>query len=307
MNSPTTFTAPRPKNPDVIPGGQYESLYAAKLAVMERVPYLQKDTAKGLTYSFASESGLIEKLHPAMRETGLTWGPVAVQLLEASDYQTRHGVVMFRVRVLVVYRLTHAASGTFEEYHALGEASDNGDKGCAKAMTIAQKYALRQAFLIETGDDPDRTPSEEADPHEWQKRKAAATASREPQPTPEQREAAAVEAILLAEEDGRLNKLELSVIERTGSDYTPSQASRLIELVGSQRKTNALAERLKVAPDRAKLEAVGKEIAAARDANQLHKGQYARLVKLYKSREQTLADEQAAQQAPAGKGGARVG
>ncbi|HEY1065186.1 MAG TPA: ERF family protein, partial [Pirellulales bacterium] len=144
----------RPTNPEAIPGGQYESLYAAKLAVMEKVPYLQKDTAKGLTYSFASESGLIEKLHPAMQETGLTWGPVAVQMLEASDYQTRHGVVMFRVRVLVVYRLTHAASGTFEEYHALGEASDMGDKGCAKAMTQAQKYALRQAFLIETGDDP---------------------------------------------------------------------------------------------------------------------------------------------------------
>jgi hypothetical protein len=34
-----------------------------------------------------------------------------------------------------------------------------GDKATAKAMTGAYKYALRQTFCIETGDDPDKDPS----------------------------------------------------------------------------------------------------------------------------------------------------
>jgi hypothetical protein len=56
----------------------------------------------------------------------------------------------------VTYRLTHASSGESEDCQVLGEASDAGDKAAPKALTGAYKYFLRQTFLIETGDDPDR-------------------------------------------------------------------------------------------------------------------------------------------------------
>jgi hypothetical protein len=56
----------------------------------------------------------------------------------------------------VTYRLTHAPSGESEDCQVLGEASDAGDKAAPKALTGAYKYFLRQTFLIETGDDPDR-------------------------------------------------------------------------------------------------------------------------------------------------------
>ena len=39
-----------------------------------------------------------------------------------------------------------------------GEGSDTGDKASNKALTGAYKYALRQTFCIETGDDPASTP-----------------------------------------------------------------------------------------------------------------------------------------------------
>ena len=42
----------------------------------------------------------------------------------------------------------------------LGDGADTGDKASYKAMTGAMKYALRQTFVIETGDDPDDTPSD---------------------------------------------------------------------------------------------------------------------------------------------------
>ena len=38
---------------------------------------------------------------------------------------------------------------------------DTGDKDSNKAMTAAFKYALRQTLMIETGDDPDKTPNGE--------------------------------------------------------------------------------------------------------------------------------------------------
>ena len=64
-------------------------------------------------------------------------------------------------RVETVYRYTHAASGTFFDAAVIGSGADAGDKAFLKAMTSALKYALRQPFLIETGDDPDDTSSEE--------------------------------------------------------------------------------------------------------------------------------------------------
>ena len=50
------------------------------------------------------------------------------------------------------------------------------NKAIYKAMTGAFKYALRQTFIIETGDDPDKTPSTELEGKEPAKKRAAAKA-----------------------------------------------------------------------------------------------------------------------------------
>lgn len=135
-------------------------LAAAKLAVMQKVPYLRKSKATGLAYTFAGEREFIRRLHPVLVEVGLAIAPVAAVLERSETYQTGRGAAMNRVLVRVTYRLTHAASGQAEDIQVLGEAADVGDKGTGKAMTAALKYALRQAFLVETGDDPDRQPSD---------------------------------------------------------------------------------------------------------------------------------------------------
>lgn len=134
-------------------------LAKAKLKVMAQVPYIQKQRASGLNYSFAGEAAILEKLHPAMREAGLTFCPSGCVLIAQEQYTTKSGAAMNRVIVQVTFALTHADSGQTEAIQTLGEGSDSGDKATSKAMTSAFKYALRQAFLIETGDDPDTTPS----------------------------------------------------------------------------------------------------------------------------------------------------
>ena len=68
---------------------------------------------------------------------------------------------MVNTVIQATLRFSHAPSGTSIDVTAVGEGSDAGDKGANKAMTGLYKYALRQTFCIETGDDPDKFASEE--------------------------------------------------------------------------------------------------------------------------------------------------
>lgn len=148
---------------------QASNLHLAKLEVMKRVGYVQKGRSTGLSYSFAGEAALIEALRPAMIDNGLVMsGPIGEELLADQQYKTARGGDARRVLVKVRYRLTHAPSGEHEEYEAIGEAADTSDKAVGKAETHALKYVLRQGFLIETGDDPDTTPSEHHQPAQQQ-------------------------------------------------------------------------------------------------------------------------------------------
>lgn len=136
------------------------TLRAAKAAVMAECPYLQKIKTPGLSYSFASEADLIGKLRPSMLTHGLTLSPSGLKVITDAEYTTGKGTVMRRVLIKAKYTFTHVGSGEHEDCYALGEGADVGDKAANKAMTAALKYALRQFFLIETGNDPDETPSE---------------------------------------------------------------------------------------------------------------------------------------------------
>ena len=80
------------------------------------------------------------------------------------------GALMNRVLYPQTFRFIHTASGDYIDVPILGEASDVGDKASNKAMTAALKYALRQTFLIETGDDPDKHPSGEQERAEVEKK-----------------------------------------------------------------------------------------------------------------------------------------
>ena len=66
----------------------------------------------------------------------------------------------FFMRVETVYRFVNAEDPTEHiDVTTYGDGIDSGDKGCGKAMTYADKYALLKAYKIETGDDPDQEAS----------------------------------------------------------------------------------------------------------------------------------------------------
>lgn len=118
--------------------------------------YVQKTKSEGLRYSFASEADLIAKLRPAFVEHGVSVSVREYRDVERSVVTTAKGGTMNVCLLKAIVRFTHASSTTFIDVEALGEGADSGDKAGNKAMTCAYKYALRQTFAIETGDDPDR-------------------------------------------------------------------------------------------------------------------------------------------------------
>jgi hypothetical protein len=85
--------------------------------------------------------------------------PVAVEPLNLETFEGRNGGRQNRTQVKYTFHMIHAPSGETRPVVVIGEAIDVGDKSSNKAMTAARKYALIMAFNIETGLDPDDTPS----------------------------------------------------------------------------------------------------------------------------------------------------
>lgn len=128
--------------------------------VMQEVGYVKKQKGANLSYTYAGESALISALRPAMVEHGIYMHVLKIENVTRESYVSKNGAAMTNTVISATIRLAHI-SGTFIDVASTGEGSDAGDKSANKAMTGLYKYAMRQTFCIETGDDPDKFASEE--------------------------------------------------------------------------------------------------------------------------------------------------
>jgi len=140
---------------------EHKNIHEAINGVMKEVGYVQKEKKQGLNYSFASEAALIQALRPVMVEHGIYAYVIEVLKIYRDNYSTKSGTVMTNTLEHGKVRFQHVHSETFIDVEATGEGADAGDKSANKAMTGMLKYALRQTFMIETGDDPDKDASVE--------------------------------------------------------------------------------------------------------------------------------------------------
>ncbi len=140
---------------------EHKNIHEAINAVMEEVGYVKKSRSAGVNYSFAGESALIAAIRPAMVEHGIYMHVLKIESVSRENSVTKSGTQMTNTLISAIIRFTHAQSGTSIDSASTGEGFDAGDKGANKAMTGLYKYAMRQTFCIETGDDPDKHASEE--------------------------------------------------------------------------------------------------------------------------------------------------
>jgi hypothetical protein len=159
----------------IIPGTE---IYQAIQRVYAKVGYVLKSgevKSNAQNYKYAGEADFIEALRPAMIEENLICMPVNIvgecRNIMAADKPKNHACYIY------TFRLIHSPSGQYVEVAAAGEGIGNDDKSSYKAATGAQKYALRQLFLIETGNDPDKDPVTAREEEEKKKQQEAAAAA----------------------------------------------------------------------------------------------------------------------------------
>jgi hypothetical protein len=141
-----------------------DNIYTAVNKIMAEVGYVKKQRGANLNYTYAGEAALISALRPEMVENGIFCHVAEIRDIVTREYTTGNGKAMVNVTLQGTVRFYHAPSGTYIDVVSCGEGSDTGDKATNKAMTGMYKYALRQTFCIETGDDPDKERSQERQP-----------------------------------------------------------------------------------------------------------------------------------------------
>lgn len=127
---------------------------AARLAkIGNDIGYIQKggynDNQK---YKFVQESEVVAKLRPAIADAGIMVVPTH-ELISVLPFTTAKGSQQFLTTIKSTFTFTDGAE--FLAVTTIGQGADAGDKGIYKAMTGAKKYALLQAFLLATEDDPE--------------------------------------------------------------------------------------------------------------------------------------------------------
>lgn len=132
------------------------NVFSAIAAVVAEIEPVTKQKVAGLKYPIIGEAAIMGVVRPLLVKHALTIVPTNVDLLDSSGWETKSGTRMNRTVTRVTYRIAHHPSGSHVDVQTIGEAADAGDKSVAKSLTIAWKYAIRQTFAIETGDDPDR-------------------------------------------------------------------------------------------------------------------------------------------------------
>jgi hypothetical protein len=146
-----------------------ENVWEAQLAIMEELAYVQKRDPKKdvkkpgertVPYTYLDEADLIKAVRPLLLKHRVTISPVRVRVKASETFTVSGGGTWGRTKLEVRFRVRHVPSATTQDIEAAGEGADPGDKGCGKAGTYALKYAVKQWLYLETGDDPDHTPSE---------------------------------------------------------------------------------------------------------------------------------------------------
>lgn len=129
-------------------------IHEALALVMTDVRAVSKTEKHGQGWSFRGIDAVVNAVGPACRHHGVVLMPRVLEH-HAEVIPSSGGKAMRSVTVRVRYDFI-GPEGDVLTAESVGEAMDNGDKATAKAMSVALRTCLLQAFLLPTDDlDPD--------------------------------------------------------------------------------------------------------------------------------------------------------
>lgn len=159
-----------PAVPEINTALNIQQRMSAASAEIDRVPKnLIVGTGKN-QYKAVAEADILRAVKQAESAHGIFSYPVAHEIVDShpiinhTDYGDKESQF---VRVKAVYRFTCIEKPTeYLDVSAFGDGVDSLDKAPGKATTYADKYALMKAYKVETGDDTDRTASDDLEGHD---------------------------------------------------------------------------------------------------------------------------------------------
>lgn len=131
-------------------------IYKSMIDIMNKVSSIGKDRKnEAQRYNFRGIDDVYNEMHSIMAECGVFCIPNILEDRTEDRPSSKGGVLIYRVIKMSFDFI--AQDGSMVTATTIGEGMDSGDKASNKAMSVAQKYALIQTFLIPTDDlkDPE--------------------------------------------------------------------------------------------------------------------------------------------------------
>jgi hypothetical protein len=127
------------------------SVHERMIAIIGELPAIgknQKNQQQG--FMFRGHDDILNALNPLLVKHGVVVVPDVLER-EIAQRTTAKGGVMYEVNLHVRYRF-YGPAGDSIEASTWGEGTDSGDKATNKAMTMAFKNVLSQAFAISSAE-----------------------------------------------------------------------------------------------------------------------------------------------------------
>lgn len=128
----------------------YESVIGV-MADMEALGKDRRNTQQG--YNFRGIDDVYNMVQPIMAKHGIIMRSEILAERSEERQSKGGGTLIYRVFQIRYYLV--AKDGSEISTMVIGEGMDSGDKAANKAMSVAQKYAILQMFMIPTEDPKD--------------------------------------------------------------------------------------------------------------------------------------------------------
>lgn len=138
------------------------TVHQRMVAILSDLPAIGKDQKNvQQNFMFRGHDDVLNALNPLLAKHGVFVVPTVLERT-TSERTTASGKAMFEVSLLVQYTF-YGLAGDSVTASSWGEGTDMGDKATSKAMTMAFKSVLNQAFAISNKEtaDPDALTAEE--------------------------------------------------------------------------------------------------------------------------------------------------
>lgn len=157
-------------------------IYQRISAVMADIEAIKKTREADMGYAgkylFRGIDDVYNSLHESMSEHKVFTVSDILEMT-AEEHRTSSNKLLV-VRLLKIKYTFYTEDGSHVSSTVMGEGMDSGDKGCNKAMAVAHKYALLQAFCIPTEEKKDPEADAEEFVADEEEKKTQQKASRRP-------------------------------------------------------------------------------------------------------------------------------